>query len=269
MQGAVKFCKWTSYSTPMSSKLIGCFAFIDTVDKALRFAHDVKYNTMAAAMQLSECTRDPRLLIAFKETAGHAQGFIQKAAITMDALAAFICAIHSFAYSSEEDQFVASIDRANDAYAAFQDKLADLVPHSEQTSESVQAFDKLLRRRLSGPPLVRAVRKRTVTPVVRLCKRALSSRPRHRSKLSKLRNTLDELKWCVFATGKLISHLQDEVPDLMNRKGGFVGYLADKIDDGDWVYLVELMDYLQENYLDVKDAADSLKRMAAEIAQVA
>ncbi|KAL1729483.1 hypothetical protein EV714DRAFT_212775 [Schizophyllum commune] len=269
MQGAAKCCKWTSYSTPMSSKLIGCFAFIDTVDKALRFARDVRYNTLVAAMELSECTRDPRLLIAFKETAGHAQGFIQKAAIAMDALAAFICAMHSVAYSFDRVQLVASIDRANDVYAAFQDRLADLVPNSVHTAEAVQAFDKLLLRRLSGPPLVRAVRKRTVTPVVRFYKRVLSSRPRHRSKLHKLRDTLDELKWCVFAAGKLISHLQDEVPDLMNRKGGFVGHLADKIDDGDWVYLVELMDYLQENYLDVKDAADSLRRMVAEIEQVA
>ena len=224
---------------------------------------------MVAAMELSECTRDPRLLIALKETAGHAQGFIQKAAIAMDALAAFICAIHSIAYSSDQGQLVASVDRANDAYAAFQDKLADLVPQGEHAAEAVQAFDKLLRRRLSGPPLVRAVRKCTVTPVVRLCKRVLPSRHRHRNKLTELHDTLDELQWSVFATGKLISHLQDEVPDLMNRKGGFVGYLADKIDDGDWVYLVELMDYLQENYLDVKDAADSLKRMADEIAQVA
>ena len=252
---------------PLTSSQQGCFAFIDTVDKALRFARDVKYNTLVAAMELSECTRDPRLLIAFRETAGHAQGFIQKAAIAMDALAAFICAIHSVAYSSDQGQFAASIDRANDVYAAFQDKLADLVPQGEHAAEAVQAFDKLLRRRLSGPPLVRAVRKRTVTPVVRLCKRTFSARPRYRSKLHKLRDTLDELKWCVFAVGKLISHLQDEVPDLMNRKCGFVGFLADKIDDGDWVYLVELMDYLQENYLDVKDAADSLKRMAAEMAQ--
>ncbi|KAI5835402.1 hypothetical protein K523DRAFT_228345, partial [Schizophyllum commune Tattone D] len=245
----------------------GCFASIDTVDRALRFARDVKYNTMVADMQLSGCTRDPRLLIAFKETAGHTRGFIQKAAIAMDALAAFILATHCSAYCT--DPLAASINRANDAYAALQDELADLLPHSEHAAEAVQAFDKLLHRRLSGLPLVRAVSKRTVTPVVRLCKRVLPSRPRHRTKLSKLRDTLDEMQWSVFATGKLMSYLQDEVPDLMNPKGEFTAHLAYKINTGNWVYLVELMYLLQENYLDVKDAAHSLKSMAAEIEQVA
>ena len=105
--------------------------------------------------------------------------------------------------------------------------------------------------------------------VCRLCKRVLPSRPRHRNKLTELHGTLDELQWSVFATGKLISNLQDEVPDLMNPKGGFIKHLAYKINAGNWVYLVELMDLLQENYVDVKGAADSLKRMAAEIEQVA
>ncbi|KAL1679022.1 hypothetical protein EV122DRAFT_277625 [Schizophyllum commune] len=255
-------------STAMQD-LEGCFAFIDTVDRALRFARDVESNTMVAAMQLSGCTRDPRLLIAFKETASHTHSFIQKAASAMDALAAFICAIYSSAFSTYTDQFVASINRANGAYAAFQDKLAALLPQGEHAAESVQAFDKLLQRRLSGPSLVRAVRRRTVTPVVRFYKRVLLSRPLHRTKLSKLRDTLDEMQWSVFATGKLISYLQDEVPDLMNRKSGFTEHLAYKINTGDWVYLVELMDLLQENYLDVKDAADSLRRMAADIEQVA
>ncbi|KAL1710283.1 hypothetical protein EV121DRAFT_193400 [Schizophyllum commune] len=251
----------------LTSSQQDCFAFIDTVNEALRFARDLKVNTMVATMQLSGCTRDPRLLIAFKETAGHARGFIQKAAIAMDTLAAFILATNSSAYCT--DPLAASIIRANDAYAALQDELADLLPISEHAAEAVQAFDKLLHRRLSGPPLVRAVRKRTVAPVVRFYKRVLLSRPLHRTKLSKLRDTLDEMQWSVFATGKVISYLQDEVPDLMNPKGGFTEHLAHKINAGDWVYLVELMDLLQENYLDVKDAADSLRRMAADIEQVA
>ncbi|KAI4517840.1 hypothetical protein K525DRAFT_273227 [Schizophyllum commune Loenen D] len=233
--------------------LEGCFAFIDTVDRALRFARDVKYNTMVADMQLSGCTRDPRLLIAFKETAGHTRGFIQKAAIAMDALAAFILATHCSAYCTDPPP-----GRARGP------------PSPQRTRSGSRAgLDKLLHRRLSGLPLVRAVSKRTVTPVVRLCKRVLPSRPRHRTKLSKLRDTLDEMQWSVFATGKLMSYLQDEVPDLMNPKGGFIEHLAYKINTGNWVYLVELMDLLQENYPDVKGTPDSLKRMAAEIEQVA
>ncbi|KAI5890084.1 uncharacterized protein SCHCODRAFT_02690097 [Schizophyllum commune H4-8] len=246
-------------------ELEGCFAFIDTVDEALRFAHDVKANTLSSAMQLSGCTRDSRLLIAFKETANHTHSFILKAAITMEALAAFIRATHCSVYHTGTTQLNASVDRANDAYAAFQTELADLLPHSEHAAGAVQAFDKLLQRRLSGPPLVRAVSKRAAS----LCKRVLPSRRRHRTKLAKLRDTLDEMQWSVFATGKLMSHLQHQVPDLLNREAGFVGYLAYKLDACDWVYLVELMDLLQEKYLDVKDAADYFKDMAAEMEQVA
>ncbi|KAL1679021.1 hypothetical protein EV122DRAFT_210829 [Schizophyllum commune] len=244
----------------------GCFSFKDTVDEALGLAREARAGILVAAMQLSACTRDPMLLMTFKETVSYTQSFMQKTVVAMNHLAAFICAIYSAVYHTDTDNFDACADRANAAYAAFRHELADLFIHGEHAAESVQAFDKFLRSRLSfSPPIVRAVTKRTVSPVVKICKRVL---PLPCSKLTKLRDTLEEMRGNVFATGKLISNLQDEVPDLLSPTGGFIGDPAYKADAGDWVYLVELMQLFHDRYMDVKGAADDLQDIASEIEQV-
>ncbi|KAI5890096.1 uncharacterized protein SCHCODRAFT_02546243 [Schizophyllum commune H4-8] len=243
----------------------GCFAFVGTVDEALRFARESRACILFAAMQLSALTRDPMLLMTFKEIVSYSHCFIQKSVIILGHLAAFIRAIHCSIYNTDTDQFGPCVDRANDAYAALRYELADLF-HGAHAAESVQAFDNFLRSRLSiSPPLVRAVSKRTVSPVLKICKRVL---PLHRTKLTKLRDTLAEMRGSVFATGRLIANLQVEVPDLLSPKGGFIGDLERKLDAGDWVYLVGLMQFFQEKYLDVKDALDDLKDIADEIGQV-
>ncbi|KAL1662671.1 hypothetical protein GGF50DRAFT_58527 [Schizophyllum commune] len=243
-----------------------CFSFKDTVDEAMGLAREARAGILVAATQLSACTRDPMLLMTFKETVSYTHSFMQKTVIAMNHLAAFICALYSAVYHTDTDKFDACADRANAAYAAFRYELADLFIHGEHAAESVQAFDKFLRSRLSfSLPLVRAVSKRTVSPVVKICKRVL---PLPCSKLTKLRDTLEEMRGNVFAAGKLISNLQDEVPDLLSPTGGLIGDLAYKADACDWVYLVELMQLFHDRYMDVKGAADDLQDIASEIEQV-
>ncbi|KAL1691796.1 hypothetical protein GGG16DRAFT_124566 [Schizophyllum commune] len=246
--------------------IIGCFNFKDTVDEAMGLAREARAGILVAATQLSACTRDPMLLMTFKETVSYTHGFMQKTVIAMNHLAAFICALYSAVYHTDTDKFDACADRANAAYAAFRHELADLFIHGEHAAESVQAFDKFLRSRLSfSPPIVRAVTKRTVSPVVKICKRVL---PLPCSKLTKLRDTLEEMRGNVFAAGKLISNLQDEVPDLLSPTGGLIGDPAYKLDACDWVYLVELMQLFHDRYMDVKGAADDLQDIASEIEKV-